>query len=83
MCIRDSEYGLRCGGLQPVEDKMQWDILAEIVEKQRESGVDIRMISAEEACALEPQLSRDIYGEMCIRDRFALALSRLPRAKFP
>lgn len=61
---QDIEYGLRCGGLQPVEDKMQWDILAEIVEKQRESGVDIRMISAEEACALEPQLSRDIYGAL-------------------
>ena len=61
---QDIEYGLRCGGLQPVEDKMQWDILSEIVEKQRESGVDIRMISADEACALEPQLSRDIYGAL-------------------
>lgn len=60
----DVEYGLRCGGLQPVEDKMQWDILSAIVEKQRESGVDIRMISPREACALEPQLTHDIYGAL-------------------
>ena len=58
------EYGFQCGGMQPVEDKMQWDILTEIVDEQRKSGVDIHMISAEEACKLEPMLSKDIYGAL-------------------
>lgn len=60
----DVEYGLKCGGMQPVEDKMQWDILSEIVEEQRKSGVEIEMISAEEARKIEPLLSRDIYGAL-------------------
>ena len=58
------EYGLEAGGMQPVEDKMQWDILSEIVAEQCRSGVDIRMISRDEACAIEPQLSHDIYGAL-------------------
>ena len=58
------EYGLEAGGMQPVEDKMQWDILSEIVAEQCRSGVDIRMISRDEACAIEPQLSPDIYGAL-------------------
>ena len=57
-------YGLRAGGMQPVEDKTQWDILSAIVEEQVKSGVDIRMISAEEARKIEPQLSEDIYGAL-------------------
>lgn len=60
----DIEYGYHCGGMQPVEDKMQWNILSEIVEKQRKSGVDIEMISAEETCKIEPMLSKDIYGAL-------------------
>lgn len=58
------EYGLHAGGMQPVEDRMQWDVLSEIVAAQVKSGVDIRMISAEEACAIEPNLAKDIYGAM-------------------
>ena len=42
----DVEYELKSGGMQPVEDKMQWDILSGIVEEQKKSGVDIEMISA-------------------------------------
>ena len=57
-------YGLRAGGMQPVEDKTQWDILSAIVEEQVKSGVDIRMISAEEARKIEPQLAEDIYGAL-------------------
>ena len=57
-------YGLRAGGMQPVENKTQWDILSAIVEEQVKSGVDIRMISAEEARKIEPQLSEDIYGAL-------------------
>jgi sarcosine oxidase subunit beta len=60
----DIEYGFQCGGMQPVEDKMQWDILSEIVAEQRKSGVDIEMISAEEACKIEPMLSKNIYGAL-------------------
>ena len=58
------EYGKCAGGMQPVEDKMQWDILSGIVEEQCRSGVDIRMISAEEARRIEPQLSENIYGAL-------------------
>ena len=53
----DIEYGFQAGGMQPVEDKLQWDILSDIVAEQRKSGVDIRMISREEARRIEPQLS--------------------------
>lgn len=60
----DVEYGLEAGGMQPVEDKEQWDMLSAMAEEQRKSGVDIRMISAEEACRIEPNLSPDIYGAL-------------------
>ena len=58
------EYGLEAGGMQPVEDKDQWDMLEAMATEQRKSGVDIRMISAEEACAIEPNLNPDIYGAL-------------------
>ena len=60
----DIEYGLRCGGMQPVEDQLQWDILSEIVEEQRKSGVDIHMISIEEAREIEPMLAPDLKGAL-------------------
>ncbi|MGE4277565.1 MAG: NAD(P)/FAD-dependent oxidoreductase [Lawsonibacter sp.] len=60
----DVEYGLEAGGMQPVEDKDQWDMLSAMAEEQRKSGVDIRMISAEEACKIEPNLNPDIYGAL-------------------
>ncbi len=60
----DIEYEFCAGGMQPVEDKMQWDMLSEIVEEQRKSGVDIRMVSAEEACEIEPFMSKNIYGAL-------------------
>ena len=46
----DIEYRKDCGGMQPAETKLEWEILSEIVKEQRQSGVDIRMISIEEAC---------------------------------
>ena len=58
------EYGLEAGGMQPVEDKDQWDMLASMAAEQRRSGVDIRMITAEEACSIEPNLNPDIYGAL-------------------
>lgn len=60
----DIEYGLHCGGMQPVEDQLQWDILSEIVEEQKKSGVDIRMIGIEEARRLEPMLAEDLKGAL-------------------
>ncbi|MBQ7535845.1 MAG: FAD-binding oxidoreductase [Stomatobaculum sp.] len=60
----DVEYGLEAGGMQPVEDKEQWDMLASMAEEQRKSGVDISMITAKEACAIEPNLNPDIYGAL-------------------
>lgn len=60
----DVEYELEAGGMQPVEDKEQWDMLSAMAEEQRKSGVDIRMISAEEACKIEPNLNPDIYGAL-------------------
>ena len=60
----DIEYGLEAGGMQPVEDKEQWDMLAAMAEEQRKSGVDIHMISTEEARKIEPNLSPDIYGAL-------------------
>lgn len=58
------EYGFEAGGMQPVEDKDQWDMLASMAAEQRRSGVDIRMITAEEACSIEPNLNPDIYGAL-------------------
>ena len=60
----DIEFEEDCGGMQPVENQEQWDLLAGIVEEQRKSGVDIHMISAEEACKLEPNLAKDIMGAL-------------------
>ena len=60
----DVEYGLEAGGIQPVENKEQWDMLSAMAEEQRKSGVDIRMISAREACQIEPNLNPDIYGAL-------------------
>lgn len=58
------EFDFTAGGLQPAEDELQLQVLSEIAEKQRQSGVDIRMIDAQEACTLEPQLARDIAGAL-------------------
>ena len=60
----DVEYGLEAGGMQPVEDKDQWDMLEAMAAEQRRSGVDISMITAKEACSIEPNLNPDIYGAL-------------------
>lgn len=58
------EFDFSAGGLQPAEDQLQYDLLNEIATRQRESGIDIHMISAEEARSLEPQLAEDIAGAL-------------------
>lgn len=58
------EFDFSAGGLQPAEDQLQYDLLNEIATRQRESGIDIHMISAEEACSLEPQLAENIAGAL-------------------
>lgn len=60
----DIEYGDKCGGLQPVEDRRQWDLLMAMSAEQRASGVDIRMIGIDEARELEPQLSPKLMGAL-------------------
>lgn len=60
----DIEFEENCGGMQVAEDKMQWDILSQIAEEQRASGVDIQMIPIEDAIQLEPYLSPDLYGAL-------------------
>ncbi len=60
----DIEYEKNAGGMQPVEDKEQYDMLFAMVEEQKKSGVDIKMISAEEAFEIEPEIAKDIYGAL-------------------
>lgn len=60
----DIEYEQNCGGLQPVEDQYQWDLMEAMAKEQSASGVDIRMISIEEAMKLEPQLSPKLKGAL-------------------
>ena len=60
----DIEFIGGCGGMQPAEDKAQWDILSDIAQKQRGSGVDIRMIGIHEAREIEPLLAPDLYGAL-------------------
>jgi sarcosine oxidase subunit beta len=60
----DVGFGNCCGGMQPVEDAAQWALLESVVNAQRRSGVDIRMIGIDEARAIEPQLAPDLYGAL-------------------
>lgn len=60
----DIEYDFHCGGMQPVEDQLQWEILSQIVKEQRKSGVEIQMISIEEARKMEPMLAKDLRGAL-------------------
>jgi glycine/D-amino acid oxidase-like deaminating enzyme len=60
----DIEFDFTTGGMQPAEDKMQYDLLASIAAEQKKSGVDIRMISGDEARALELNLADDVYGAL-------------------
>lgn len=60
----DVEYGDRCGGLQPVEDQEQWELMEAMSIEQRASGVDIRMIGIDEAREIEPQLSPKLMGAL-------------------
>ena len=60
----DIEYGDRCGGLQPVEDQEQWELMEAMSSQQRASGVDIRMIGIDEARQIEPQLSPKLLGAL-------------------
>jgi glycine/D-amino acid oxidase-like deaminating enzyme len=60
----DVEFDFTAGGMQPAEDRMQYDLLSEIASEQRRSGVDIRMISGDEARSLEPNLADDVYGAL-------------------
>ncbi len=58
----DIEYEESCGGFQAAENKEQWDMLCSIADKQRESGVDVRMLRIDQAREIEPMLAPDLYG---------------------
>lgn len=58
----DIEYEENCGGFQAAEDKDQWDMLCSIAQKQRESGVEVKMLRIDEARKIEPMLAPDLYG---------------------
>ncbi len=60
----DIEFEKNAGGMQPVENEIEWNMLNEIVEEQKKSGVDIQMISKDEAKKIEPQLADNIYGAL-------------------
>lgn len=60
----DVEFGDRCGGLQPVEDREQWELMEAMSAQQRACGVDIRMIGIDEARRIEPRLARDLMGAL-------------------
>ena len=56
------EYWENCGGMIPVENEEQWEIMEQIGREQSESGVDIHMIDIKEALKLEPQLNPNLLG---------------------
>ena len=60
----DINYERAAGGMQPVEDKIQWDMLSRTAELQQQHGIDVRMISAEEARKIVPGLNPNIYGAL-------------------
>ena len=58
----DIEYTDNCGGMIPVQNGQQWEIMEQIGREQSESGVDIHMIGIKEAIKLEPQLNPKLLG---------------------
>lgn len=56
------EYTDNCGGMIPVENDEQWEIMEQIGREQSESGVDIHMIDIREVLKLEPQFNPRLPG---------------------
>ena len=64
----DIAYQRGAGGMQPVEDQTQWDMLEKTAQLQQQHGLDVRMISAQEAHKIVPGLSTDIHGALYCPD---------------
>ena len=57
----DIEF-LNHGGMIVIQNEKQWQIMEQFVERQKKSGLDVRLLEKDEARALQPALSEDIVG---------------------
>ena len=60
---RGHAIGLRrCGGMQVVQNEVQWEFMQGAVARQQASGHQVELLGSREARALEPALANDIVG---------------------
>lgn len=57
----DLEYR-KCGGMIIIETMEEMKAMEDMVERQRKAGIDVRLISGEEARQRQPGLSKNILG---------------------
>lgn len=57
----DIEF-LNHGGMIVIQNEKQWQIMEQFVERQKKSGLDVRLLKKDEARALQPALSEGIVG---------------------
>jgi len=57
----DIEYQ-KCGGMVLIETEEQQEFMANLVERQKEAGVEISYLSGDQARDLEPTLSQHLMG---------------------
>lgn len=57
----DIEF-LNHGGMIVIQNEKQWQIMEQFVERQKKSGLDVRLLEKDEARALQPALSEGIVG---------------------
>lgn len=50
------------GGMVVIENEAQWEFMSSFVPRQREAGIDIALLSGEEARQMQPRLSPNIWG---------------------
>lgn len=50
------------GGMVVIENDTQWEFMSSFVPRQREAGIDISLLTTEEAGQLQPRLSPHIRG---------------------
>lgn len=50
------------GGMVAIEDEAQWDFMSGFVEQQRRGGIDIELITGDDARAAQPVLADHIVG---------------------
>ncbi|RST72047.1 FAD-binding oxidoreductase [Siminovitchia acidinfaciens] len=57
----DLEYR-KCGGMIIIETMQEMKAMEDMVERQRKAGIDVRLISGDEARQRQPGLSKNILG---------------------